>query len=128
MSDRGIVLFGEEMRTAKTGATRDTGNTKPEYEGYISPLVVQRYGEYMLKHQTQANGEQRTSDNWQKGMPRQWFVDSAYRHFLDLLLYHDGYDDFAEEDLQEALCALLFNISGYLHEVILRRDVGVDNG
>lgn len=112
------------MRKAPTGATRDIGNTKPQYEGYSSPLVLQRFGQYMLKHQTQADGTVRASDNWQKGMPRQWFADSLYRHFVDVLLYHDGMPEhMTEKDIQEALCAMLFNVQGYLHEVLVNRSV-----
>ena len=112
------------MRKAKTGATRDTGNTKPQYEGYLSPLVLWRFGQYMLKHQSQADGITRASDNWQKGMPRQWFADSMYRHFMDILLYHDDFPELmAETDIEDVLCAMLFNVQGYLHEVLLNRSV-----
>ena len=39
------------MRTFDTGATRDTNTDKPDYEGFLSPLVIERYGQFMMKHQ-----------------------------------------------------------------------------
>ena len=57
------------LRKFDSGATRDTTENKPDYEGYFSPLVFERYGQYMLKHQKQSDGTLRSSDNWQKGMP-----------------------------------------------------------
>lgn len=103
------------IRTFLTGATRDTDEDKPDYEGFISPLVVKRYGEYMNKHRLQPDGKLRDSDNWQKGIPKDQYIKSAWRHFLDWWLFHRGYQ--GREDIEEALCALLFNASGYLHEI-----------
>ena len=111
------------MREADTGATRDVANTKPQYEGYNASIVEWRYGQYMLKHQEQTDGVTRASDNWQKGMPRQWFIDSLYRHFVDVVLYHDNHPEIMTEDIEEALCAILFNAKGYLYEVLLNRSV-----
>lgn len=111
------------MREAPTGATRDTENTKPQYEGYLSPMVLWRFGQYMLKHQSQADGITRTSDNWQKGMPREWYADSMYRHFMDVMLFHDNHPELMTESIEEALCALLFNVQGYLYEILLNRSV-----
>ena len=102
------------MRKTEAGATRDEVNGKPQYEGYLSPIVIKRFGEYMLKHQTQADGELRDADNWQKGLKKEWYIDSAWRHFMDWWLEHRGYE--SREGLQDALCALLFNVSGYLYE------------
>ena len=36
----------KKIREFKTGATRDTDINKPDYEGFISPIVIKRYGEY----------------------------------------------------------------------------------
>jgi len=102
------------VRTFDTGATRDTDENKPDYEGFLSPLVLVRYGEYMMKHQVQADGDLRSSDNWQQGIPKDAYLKSAFRHFLDWWLEHDGYE--SREGLEEALCALMFNVMGYLHE------------
>ena len=102
------------MRTFDTGATRDSDENKPDYEGFLSPLVLVRYGEYMMKHQVQADGDLRSSDNWQHGIPKDAYIKSAFRHFMDWWLEHDGYE--SREGLEEALCALMFNVMGYLHE------------
>lgn len=102
------------MRLFEGGATRDSDVGKPDYQGYLSPLVIERFGEYMLRHQTQADGTLRSSDNWKKGMPKDAFMKSGFRHFMDWWLDHEGYE--AKEDLEEALCALMFNVMGYLHE------------
>lgn len=108
------------MRTFDTGATRDTDEDKPDYEGYLSPLVIARYGEYMLKHQIQPDGTLRDSDNWQRGMPLDAYMKSGWRHFLDWWSAHRGLP--SREGLEEALCALMFNVMGYLHETLKARD------
>lgn len=104
------------MRRFDGGATRDTDEGKPDYAGYISPLVLQRYGAYMLKHQKQADGTMRGSDNWKAGMPREVYVSSLLRHVMDVWLETDGYE--SRDGLSEALCAVIFNASGLLLEVL----------
>jgi hypothetical protein len=113
--------FEEEKipRTFETGATRDTDDGKLDYEGFLSPLVLQRYAEFMHTHRFQSDGELRDSDNWQKGIPQKEYMKSGWRHFMAWYLLHRDYD--ADETLEEALCALIFNASGYLHE-LLRAD------
>lgn len=102
------------MRNFASGATRDTDENKPDYEGFISPLVLERYGVYMMKHQVQADGKLRASDNWQKGIPMEAYMKSGWRHFMDWWKEHRKYG--SREGLEDALCALLFNVMGYLHE------------
>ena len=104
------------MRTFKSGAIRDSAEDKPDYEGYLSPLVIQRFGEYMRQHSVQADGKTRASDNWQLGIPQAEYIKSGWRHFLDWWLEHRGHE--SKDGLEEALCALLFNVSGYLHETL----------
>jgi len=58
------------MREFISGATRDDSEGKNDYEGYLSPLVLRRFGDYMTLHRKQADGKLRDSDNWQKGMCR----------------------------------------------------------
>ena len=106
------------VRTFETGATRDTDEGKHDYRGYLSPLVLRRFGEYMTKHRTQSDGTVRASDNWKKGMPQQEYLSSALRHVGDVWLLHEGYDGVASQDIEEALCGLLFNIQGYLHSYL----------
>jgi hypothetical protein len=109
------------MRQFDTGATRSPLDDKPQYEGYLSPLVVKRFGEYMLKHQTQADGQRRDADNWQLGIDADSLIDSAWRHFEDWWLIHRGYADVATEPLEEALCALIFNASARLKQAVEER-------
>lgn len=114
------------MRTFSTGATRDSDDSKVDYEGFLSPLVLRRYGEYMNEHRVQANGEIRESDNWLKGIPKDAYIKSMWRHFVDVWSRHRGYEVSTGENLQEELCALLFNVMGYLHEEI--KDNGARSG
>ncbi len=108
-----------KIRTFDTGATRDTAEGKYCYEGFLSPLVLQRFGAYMHKHRLQTDGSLRAADNWQKGIPRQAYMDSLLRHVMDVWLEHDGFP--SRDGLEDALCAIIFNAQGYLHEVLLGR-------
>jgi len=112
----------KKIREFATGATRDTDQNKPDYEGFISPLVLKRFGEYMNKHRLQPDGKLRDSDNWQKGIPKQEYVKSAFRHFIDWWLENRGYE--SRDGVEDALCALLFNVQGYLHETLRERKYG----
>lgn len=104
----------ERVRRFETGATRDSDDGKPDYEGFLSPLVLERYGTYMHKHRLQTDGSLRASDNWQKGIPKREYMKSGWRHFVDWWKEHRGIP--SRDGLEEALCALIFNASGYLHE------------
>lgn len=104
------------MREYPSGATRDTDEGKIKYLGFFSREVMVRFGEYMHKHRTQADGQLRCPDNWKKGINRDDYIDSAFRHFMDWWAEHDG--DGSRDGLEEALCALLFNVQGYLFEIL----------
>lgn len=122
-----VPIPNSEMRTFDTGATRSAANSRPMYTGYLSPIVLQRFGEYMTKHRVQKDGTLRNPDNWTKGMPRQSYLDGFLRHFLHLWLRHHNHavnDPEAGDSIEEDLCASLFNVQGYLHEVLLGRDLG----
>jgi hypothetical protein len=112
-----------KIRTFATGATRDTDQGKPDFDGFLSPLVLEEYGRYMHKHRVQSDGSLRDSDNWQKGIPRPQYLKSMFRHFLDVWRLHRGYKTTDAKTgvkltLREALTALLFNVMGYLHELL----------
>jgi len=112
-----------KMRTFDTGATRDIDVDKNDYEGFLSPLVIECFGDYMTLHRKQADGSLRDSDNWQKGIPLSVYIKSMWRHFLDVWFIHRGHKRFDKRDgheitMREALCALLFNVQGYLHEYL----------
>lgn len=108
----------DEIRKFDTGATRDIDTGKYDPEGFLSPLVIDRYNEYMHANRQQKDGSVRDSDNWQKGIPFTAYMKSMYRHFLDVWYHHRGYPQKAKEPLEVALCGLLFNVSGMLHEVL----------
>ncbi len=107
------------MRKFTTGATRDDDKNKLDFEGFLSPLVIERFGEYMNKHRKQSDGKLRDSDNWQKGIPQDAYMKSGFRHFIDWWKEHRGL--LTKDGIEEALCALLFNVMGYLHEILKRK-------
>lgn len=109
------------MRAFAGGATRNVDEHKFDLEGFYHPLVVQEFGRYMHAHRLQADGNLRASDNWQKGIPLDVYMKSTWRHFLDLWLLHRGEHPISSDTgepvaIAEAICALLFNLQGYLYE------------
>lgn len=109
------------VREFDTGATRSSDAGRYDPEGFLSPIVIERYSEYMNRNRIQADGSTRASDNWQQGIPINQYMKGAWRHFLHLWTRHRGYqvmDDKAANDIEDDLCALLFNLSGYLHELL----------
>jgi hypothetical protein len=97
--------------------------------------VTREFGRYMHEHRVQADGVIRDSDNWQKGIPKDAYVKSLVRHVEDVKLIHRGYPatDFttgADVSMKDALCAVLFNVQGLLHEILTseipRTTIGVD--
>ncbi len=108
-----------EIRKFETGATRDIDVNKYDYEWFLSPLVMERFGKYMHKHRQQPDGNLRDSDNWQKGIPLAAYVKSAFRHFFSWWKSHRGLK--TEETIEESICALIFNAQGYLHELLKQK-------
>jgi len=109
------------MRQFTSGATRDDETGKNDYEGFLSPLVIRRFGDYMTLHRKQADGGMRDSDNWQKGMEQSVYLKSMFRHFMDLWSIWRGHTVLDSKDAHkvtrdEACCAIMFNIMGFLHE------------
>ena len=109
------------MRKFDTGATRGSEDNKYDYEGFLDPFVLERYGEYMHAHRTQADGKPRAADNWQKGMSKNSYKKSLLRHTFDTWRVWRGgtvYDPETGEavSLQSLLCAIMFNVMGLLHE------------
>jgi hypothetical protein len=109
-----------DSRAFDTGATRDTEVGKYDYEGFLSPLVIERFARYMNENRVQSDGKIRDSDNWQKGMPKSVYMKSAWRHFLDMWKEHRGL--FTKDGMEVALCGLMFNVMGYLHEILVKHD------
>jgi hypothetical protein len=107
------------MRTFETGATRDSDDGKLDYDGFLSPLALERFAQYMHKHRLQADGKLRDSDNWKKGIPIQQYLKSKWRHFVDVWKQLHGLP--GADTLEDSLCADLFNTQGLLHEVVKAR-------
>lgn len=98
------------------GAYRDTETGKLDYEGFLSPAVLQKFAEYMNAHRVQSDGTLRPADNWQKGIPRDVYMKSMFRHFVDVWQAHRGLPTDATH--LDALMALLFNVQGYAFELL----------
>lgn len=108
----------QDVRVFSSGATRDTDTDKLDYEGFLSPEVLQRYAEYMHKHRLQPDGTIRSADNWQKlyGTPEEHkdvCMKSLLRHVMDLWLFHRGAQ--GRDTKEDALCAIMFNTMAYLY-------------
>jgi hypothetical protein len=132
----------KEIREFKSGATRDTEGEKLDYDGFLSPLALHVYAKYLNKHRIQSDGTLRESDNWQKGISRDVYMKSIWRHQMDVWAIHRGYHVYKERTdkgevthillnitewknpgwiavtLEDALGGLIFNSMGYLHEYI----------
>lgn len=102
------------VREFDTGATRDTAEGKLDPEGFVHPMVMKQFYKYMNMNRLQSNGKLRASDNWQKGIPKQAYMKSLKRHVDDVWLDHRGFE--TESGLIAALCGVMFNAMGYLHE------------
>ena len=90
-------------------ATRDNDTGKVDFEGALNPLVLQAFGEYMLKHTQTANGV-RDSDNWQ-GLfgpdHNKICTKSLLRHVHDVWMWNRGYP--SRDGIHEALGGVVFN-------------------
>ena len=116
-----VRMTDPTVRTFETGAIRNLEHNKLDYEGFLSPLAVEAFAKYMHHHRKLPDGSMRSSDNWQKGMPLDCYMKSAWRHFFDWWKLHRGLKATDENGnpvtIEEMLCALLFNVQGYLHEL-----------
>ena len=113
-------MVTKKARVFTTGATRDTDEGKYDYEGFLSPLVLKRFGQYMNKHRVQSDGKVRDSDNWQRGIPLDAYMKSSWRHFVDWWSYHRKIK--IKESIEDVLCAIIFNAQGYLFELLKNKN------
>lgn len=110
------------MRVFETGATRDVDVSKLDFDGFLSPLAIVRFAEYMNENRQTAAGL-RDSDNWQKGIPLDAYRKSSFRHFVEFwTLSRSGQE--TGDEIERALCAMIFNVQGYLHEALKQRAKG----
>lgn len=107
------------MRHFSTGATRNVDHNKLDFEGFLSPLAVQAFAEYMHKNRVQADGQLRDSDNWQKGIPISAYMKSLWRHFFSVWKHYrgDGRTEVGNVNVED-LCAMWFNVQGLIHEAM----------
>jgi hypothetical protein len=104
------------MREFSTGANRNSDDGKYDYEGFLSPRVIEAFGAYMHFNRHLEDGSMRDSDNWQLGIPTDAYMKSSWRHFFDVWKYHRNIP--IKEGIVFALCAVLFNTMGYLDELL----------
>ncbi len=107
-----------EGRYFDGGAFRDGDNGKMDFEGYFSPLVIKGFGEYMLHHQKQSDGQMRDSDNWQKGFGEDHIgvcLKSLLRHVHDIWMEYDGYP--SRDGMEEAVYGSMFNIMAIAYKL-----------
>jgi hypothetical protein len=112
------------VKEFESGATRNVSDNKIDYEGHLSPQVLEAYGRYMHEHKKQKDGSVRASDNWQEGIPFDNYMKSLVRHVFELWTLHrtgkapinvDSGEEFTRTEL---LSAILFNTMGYFKEYI----------
>ena len=115
-------------RQFATGATRDADDNKLDYEGFLSPAVLECFAQYMHKARLRnipAGQTIRASDNWQKGIPLDAYMKSGLRHVMEWWNMHrEGAaqePEILEPALVDTLCAILFNVQGYLFELLKAR-------
>ncbi len=109
------------MQKFETGATRTGDAGKLNYVRALSPIVLERYVQYLNSHRKQADGTMREFDNWKKGIPTDRYLEGLGRHFISAWMLAQGYsaeDERGPVTLEDTLCAIIFGASGWLHEII----------
>lgn len=109
------------IRQFSTGATRDTDINKLGYSGFLSPIVLKAFAEYMNKNRVMADGSIRQPDNWQKLFGEHHedvCMDSLLRHIMDVWLINRDFSKESREDIKTALCAIMFNAQAYLFKIL----------
>ena len=105
-----------------SGSTRSDDTGKLHFERALSPLVLERFVRYMYEHNVPAG---RHEDQWQLGIPMESYTASGWRHFFAWWKIQRGFQAFNEKgqpiDIEEALCGLMFNVQGFLHEFLKRK-------
>ena len=104
----------EKKRQFNTWANRNSDEDKLDIEGFLNPLVMQKYYEYMHKHRQLEDWTLRDADNWQN---RFWddhysvCMKSLMRHVHDLWLEHRWYK--SRDWIEDALNWIIFNAMAY---------------
>ena len=124
---RYVAPFASAVRKFDTGATRDTDAGKLAYSRALSPQALKCFVEYMHECRHLPDGTLRDPDNWKRGIPLEAFMDSGLRHVMDWWHLHNNLpvtDRKTGEPIttKTALCAVLFNAMGYLHEILVAEE------
>lgn len=120
----------KKIRLFATGATRDIDTDKLDFEGFLSPIVIESFAKYMNEHRHQSDGYIRESDNWQKGITKDAYMKSMWRHFHKVWKLHRGFKvdpervggKLKEVNMEAALNGVLFNAMGYLFETLKQKE------
>jgi hypothetical protein len=118
-----------KVRQFKSGATRDTNDNKLNYRGFENPFVTKRFAEFMHRNRVQSDGSLRAADNWQKGIPREAYMESLERHFNEVKQMHEAEAGRSPESwgkpvmtddevFLDALSAIIFNAQGMMLEIM----------
>lgn len=115
-------------RSFETGACRDASDGKLGYAGCFPPECQLAVSDYLRRHSKMPDGSTRSSSNWQKGMPvlgDDGYEGSLLRHLAHARLIARGHEVRDEKDnhivtLEEALCATMFNVQGWLFEELVK--------
>ena len=105
-----------QVRKFETGASRDVDTNKLDYEAFFSPEVLERRAQFMHEHRFLPDGSMRPGDNWKKGIPREAYMKSLARHYMDVWKEYKGIK--TAEGVEEAICAAMFNLEGMLYEIL----------
>ena len=106
------------MRQFGTGATRDDNTHKLDYVRGLSAQVQQRYLEYLGSHRLQKDGSLRDWDNWKRGIDVEVYRESLSRHTADAVRASMGLPVPEDASLEDLLCAIRFNVDGWLFELL----------
>lgn len=112
----GPIAEQRHTRTFETGASRDVDVDKVDFEAALSPLAFEAMCVYMHHCRKMPDKSLRPPDNWQKGMPLDSYIKSGIRHVMDWWKAHRAHT--SREGVVFALCGIMFNVQGYLHEYL----------
>jgi hypothetical protein len=118
------------IRKSRGGSIRDRDNDKLDYEGCLSPIILESFAKYMKEHEICSDGSKRVSDNWQLGMEKSWYMKSLLRHVISTWKLHRGFKSHAERiggkirniNIEDSLNGVIFNAMGYLFEILKERN------
>ncbi len=96
-----ITVVDVPIRKFAGGGMRDTDKGKLDFNGFLSPIVLEAFAQYMNIHMDMPDGSGRSSDNWKNGFGEKHYdicMKSLHRHFQDAWMEHErvrkqrGYD------------------------------------